>query len=219
MPVSFLPFDAVKNAIASDDAQKADYLVPLSDLELEVGEKGAWLCLCPFGTFSVSPIAQGQICQKLGLPLSYLRRCPPWLQRQNLSFWLSRRQRKGGKVLLRTKGEVLRAFLSPSFSPFDHRDLLAVLESLPSVGENLLPFQFALTETSLHLSLLAPEPFEVGMGRSKGEVALRCLPSQQRGRFRQSRPLRLLAPACLREPFRERDCLRQSPPLAGQEGR
>ena len=41
MAVSFLPFDAVKNAIALDDAQKADYLVPLSDLELEVGEKGA----------------------------------------------------------------------------------------------------------------------------------------------------------------------------------
>jgi hypothetical protein len=62
---------------------------------------------------------------------------------------------------LRTKGEVLRAFLSPSFSPFDHRDLLAVLESIPSVGEKLLPFQFALTEKSLHLSLLDPDPFEV----------------------------------------------------------
>jgi hypothetical protein len=161
MSVSFLPLDAVKNAIALDDAQKADYIVPLSDLDLEIGENGAWLCLCPFGTFSVSSIAQEQICQKLGLPLSYLRRCPVWLQRQNLSFWLSRRQRKGGNVLLRTKGEVLRAFLSPSFSPFDHRDLLAVLESIPSVGEKLLPFQFALTEKSLHLSLLDPEPFEV----------------------------------------------------------
>jgi len=161
MAVSFLPFDAVKNAIALDDAQKADYIVPLADLDLEIGENGAWLCLCPFGTFSVSPIAQEQICQKLGLPLSYLRRCPVWLQRQNLSFWLSRRQRKGGNVLLRTKGEVVRAFLSPSFSPFDHRDLLAVLESIPSVGERLLPFRFDLTEKSLHLSLLDPEPFEV----------------------------------------------------------
>jgi len=161
MAVSFLPFDAVKNAIALDDAQKADYIVPLADLDLEIGENGAWLCLCPFGTFSVSPIAQEQICQKLGLPLSYLRRCPVWLQRQNLSFWLSYKQRKGGKVLLRTKGEVVRAFLSPSFSPFDHRDLLAVLESIPSVGERLLPFRFDLTEKSLHLSLLDPEPFEV----------------------------------------------------------
>jgi len=161
MAVSFLPFDAVKNAIALDDAQKADYIVPLADLDLEIGENGAWLCLCPFGTFSVSSIAREQICQKLGLPLSYLLRCPVWLQRQNLSFWLSQRQRKGGKVLLRTKGEVVRAFLSPSFSPFDHRDLLAVLESIPSVGERLLPFRFDLTEKSLHLSLLDPEPFEV----------------------------------------------------------
>ncbi len=161
MALSFLPFEAVKAAVLADDAQKADYLVPLNELEVEVGEDGKWGCLCPFGTFSFSPLAQEQVCQKLGLPLSYLRRCPPWLQRQNLSFWLSKRQQKGGKVLLRTKGEWVRAFLSPSFSPFDHRDLLQVLESLPSVGETLLPFQFALTEKALHLSLLNPEPVEV----------------------------------------------------------
>jgi hypothetical protein len=49
MSVSFLPLDAVKIAIALDDAQKADYIVPLSTWIWRLGKMVRGFAFAPSG--------------------------------------------------------------------------------------------------------------------------------------------------------------------------
>ncbi len=156
--------DAVCQRVAADDEGKQDYLCPLEGLTYEVApQRGKSVLICPHGQFTLTPFAEGQLCQKLGIPVSYLRRCPAWLKRQNIDYWLERRKQRGGEVLLRTKGNWLRAFLSQSYSLFDNKDLLKALSAIPAVGTELLPHSsgLSLTDKSFHLPLIKQEPIEV----------------------------------------------------------
>lgn len=164
MRLNFTTLDFVRQKVAADDDGKRDYFCPIEHLTYEVAERsGQSLIICPFGQFTLTPFAESQLCQKLGIPVSYLRRCPLWLKRENIDYWLEQRKREGGEVLLRTKGEWLRAFLSKSYSIFDNKDLLDMLSSVPSVGKEILPHAsgLSLTDKSFHLPLIKPESIEV----------------------------------------------------------
>ena len=38
----------------------------------------------------LKPIAQQSIANRLGIPIHYLRKCPPDIQRTNINYWLAK---------------------------------------------------------------------------------------------------------------------------------
>jgi hypothetical protein len=114
----------------------------------------------------LSPWATQQLCQRLGIPIGYFRRCPAALQDANVNHWLeaSGQSRRSGerrsrtvaaeKWLLRARGDTLRGVLTERYARLDNVDLLTALaplwESRFEVG------WFALTDETLHLRVIDP---------------------------------------------------------------
>lgn len=114
---------------------------------------------------SLTPWATGQLCQFLGMPTAYFRRCPPELQDTQCNHWLEERVQETvleavstgkGKTsprwLLRARGDVLRGVLTERYVRLDHLELFAALS--PALAQSGYEVDwFALTDESLHLRL------------------------------------------------------------------
>lgn len=146
-------------------------------------------------TLTPSTWAFAQLCQRLGIPAGYLRRCPPQLQAPHVNHWLHQppaASANGGQGerstthrapwLLRAKSETLRAVLSASYSRIDNSQLLTHVEPVLKA-----PFQigkFDLTDESLHLRIIDPhlrrevlpgDDLTVGVHISNSEVGRRSV--------------------------------------------
>jgi len=76
----------------------------------------------------LNPIAQMSISNRLGIPFTYLRKCPPDIQRLNLNHWLL--HEKNEKLFLRFNGNDVRAVFTPRYIPTDNIEVLDKLKSL-----------------------------------------------------------------------------------------
>ena len=162
-----------RERVAEDDAGKWDRLVPRQQIACWNGRLNL---PCPAPdldtTLQASPLsltpttwATGQLCQRLGIPTAYFRRCPPAVQDVQLNYWLRADDGQDDKVkdgngregtwLLRGKGATLRGLLSERYSPLDNAHLLDSL--LPVLDEQFQVSGFSLTEESLHLRVINPQ--------------------------------------------------------------
>jgi len=180
--------DAALESVRRDDRNKWDAPVFRHDLFLENGK----LTLPPFydgvpdtsgyPRLTPSQWAWSQLCQRLGMPAHYFRKCPSRLQDIQFNYWIKqpretkpesgegqdaekgdegqptpphlRRQEqdKPERWLLRGKGEGVRAVLSDKYAPLDNNVLLTSL--IPVMRRGLQVKHFTLTEESLHLRLI-----------------------------------------------------------------
>ena len=162
-----------RERVAEDDAGKWDRLVPRrqiacwngrlslpSTVDLPADAKfphGTPLSLTP------TPWATGQLCQRLGIPTAYFRRCPPAVQDVQLNYWLHARDGEKGTGkksdeetwLLRGKGATLRGLLSERYSPLDNAHLLDSIA--PVLDDQFQVSGFSLTDESLHLRVIHPQ--------------------------------------------------------------
>ncbi|MFC1513475.1 hypothetical protein ACFL5P_00525 [candidate division KSB1 bacterium] len=100
-------------------------------------------------THPVKPIAQRSIAFRLGIPLQYISKCPPELQRDNLEYWLQ--YEKNEKLLFRFNGDSVRAIFTERYQALDN---FMVLEQLGRVGYTPeTPVQCALDENFMSLSI------------------------------------------------------------------
>ncbi|MFC1556011.1 DUF932 domain-containing protein [candidate division KSB1 bacterium] len=100
-------------------------------------------------THPVKPIAQRSIAFRLGVPLQYISKCPPELQRDNLEYWLQ--HEKNEKLLFRFSGDSVRAIFTERYQALDN---FMVLEQLAKVGYTPeTPVQCALDENFMSLSI------------------------------------------------------------------
>lgn len=115
--------------------------------------------------------ATGQLCQFLGIPTAYFRRCPLSLQDTQANHWLQclteeQAQEKMGKTgkggraagsqrserwLLRARGETLRGVLTERYTRLDHLELFEALS--PALTRDYEVDWFALTDEAFHLRL------------------------------------------------------------------
>jgi len=185
----------VREQIEADDAPKWDSLVPCRQLTLHHGrlvfpqaqhdghEQG----------LSLTPWALSQLCQKLGIPAGYVKKCPPHLQDANVNYWNQSEKigRQFDKAdadpdqawLLRARGNTLRGVLSSRYAKLDNAALLDTL--LPIVGGTRYQVGLAqLTPESFHLRLIDPliardvlpdDRFLVGVHIANSEVGLRAV--------------------------------------------
>ncbi len=79
----------------------------------------------------LKPIAQQSIAYRLGIPIQYLKKCPPDIQEFNLNYWIKRE--KNDQLFVRFDGDEVRAVFTPRYVPTDN---LEVLERLLSLGFN-----------------------------------------------------------------------------------
>jgi hypothetical protein len=76
----------------------------------------------------LKPIAQQSIANRLGIPIHYLRKCPPDIQRSNINYWLARE--KNDELFFRFDGEKVRAIFTPRYTPTDNIDVLEKIRAL-----------------------------------------------------------------------------------------
>ncbi len=68
------------------------------------------------------PLAQQSIACRLGIPIHYLRRCPPEMQSYNLNHWIEKE--KNEELFFRFDGEEVRAIFTPKYKPVDNFEVL-----------------------------------------------------------------------------------------------
>jgi hypothetical protein len=73
----------------------------------------------------VLPQAQRLLANRLGVPFSYLDRCPAELQAENLNFWLEQERKERESFFLRFNGQrQVRAAFTTRFEPIDNYEIL-----------------------------------------------------------------------------------------------
>jgi hypothetical protein len=100
------------------------------------------------------------LCQKLGIPTAYFRRCPTHLQDSQASHWLWKLEEKetaedkAEEWLLRMKGDRVRGILSPRYTKISHSEVAEIVTSI--CAERFRVEWLAVTDESLHLRLVDP---------------------------------------------------------------
>ena len=173
-----------------DEAHKWDLLLERDQLRLEEGRlrlsrssqkhlPQAGAMAAPRG-LKLTNWATGQLCQRLGIPAAYFRRCPRSLQDAQANHWLHQSSGNGhgtdcdGEVegsangkqralqsqqqqrwLLRANGETVRGILSDRYSKLDNAEVWECLHPVLMQSHFEVNW-FAVTDESLHLRLFDP---------------------------------------------------------------
>lgn len=127
-PVNTL--ERLQSAVDVEDAGKVDELIAVDQMsmtddgDVSIGSK----------TLVPSSHAFSQLCTRLRMPATYLRKCPGKIRAANVNFWLAEYaksvQEDDRKWLLREKNSTLRAILSDRYTALDNRLLLTMVENL-----------------------------------------------------------------------------------------
>ncbi len=87
----------------------------------------------------MSSHAEGQLLQRLGIPIAYIHRCPFTLAKRNLDYWLHHYTDKDIKFRLvdGEKGTRCRAVVTPRYVPMDDKDVIPeILDQLGALAQN-----------------------------------------------------------------------------------
>jgi hypothetical protein len=74
------------------------------------------------------PMAQQSAACRLGIPIHYLRKCPPEVQAYNMNHWI--KKEKNEELFFRWAGEEVRAIFTPRYRPVDNFEVMEKLDSL-----------------------------------------------------------------------------------------
>lgn len=103
--------------------------------------------------------AKTQMCTRLGVPQSYLKKCPDYLQKNNLNYWL---ENIGGKnLLVRLDGEEVRAIFTTRYQAINHPEVVQQLISNYGIERNV---RYNLSDDILTISITNGKDFEVVQG-------------------------------------------------------
>ncbi|MCK5679203.1 DUF932 domain-containing protein, partial [bacterium] len=102
-----------------------DVFVPVSDISFD----GLESVNISGERFQMRNTAQRGISYRLGVPFSYLRKCPEDVQAYNLNHWIEKE--KNDELFFRFDGEEVRAVFTPRYVPMDN---VAVMERLDNLG-------------------------------------------------------------------------------------
>lgn len=102
-----------------------DRLIPVDEISFNSLEQ-----VCISGeTHRLRPIAQQSIAYRLGIPINYLRKCPPEVQKFNMDHWIKSERNKN--LFFRFDQNEIRAIFSPRYKVTDQ---IHVLDRLLDLG-------------------------------------------------------------------------------------
>jgi len=100
-------------------------------------------------SYPLRPIAQQSIANRLGIPIQYLKKCPPEIQRYNMNYWIEKE--KNEELFFRFDKNEVRAIFTPRYIPTDN---LEVLERLRSLDYSLdMPVQCSLDDNFMMVNI------------------------------------------------------------------
>jgi hypothetical protein len=193
-PLAHHGWDEVCDQLQKDDLGKWDRIIPRDELRFEEGQidfPRRYALAGSTNQLKLSDWATNQLCQKLGVPVSYFRRCPTSLRDAQVNYWLrhpegeaeSSDSRGESRWLLRVRGETLRAVLTERYSRVGNAEMVEAIS--PVLKETGLSVRwFALSDEGVHLRLVdASRPLEVlpgdpvmaGIHLANSEVGKRSL--------------------------------------------
>jgi hypothetical protein len=115
---SMTTLEKVYDRVANMARLHEDRLIPVDDVSFTDLES-----VCISGaTYNLRPIAQQNICYRLGIPIHYLRKCPQHIQQNNLNYWI--KHEKNEKLFFRFDGGDVRAIFTPRYIPTDNKEVL-----------------------------------------------------------------------------------------------
>jgi hypothetical protein len=152
-----------------------DHLIPVEDISFDNLES----IKISNELHPMKPIAQQSIANRLGIPILYLKKCPPEVQAYNMNHWI--KEEKNDQLFLRFDGDEVRAVFTPKYQPIDNFEVLERLDSLGYPSET--PVQCHLDGNFMSLSILdGKQTFSLngdritpGVSVSNSEVGLACL--------------------------------------------
>lgn len=164
LPDKAKAFSVIADKITEDAQDKFDLILKPSEFAFG-NELKDLIMYSPLtgGTCVVQPWALSQICQKIGVPVSYINKCVSSnemkLAVQNLNRWWSIYSASSDKMqnlyrLRRAKPNILRAFLSSRYSVFNDVDIINFLNSSSLIKDRFFYDTFFMTDGRLAIRLV-----------------------------------------------------------------
>ncbi|HDL07572.1 MAG TPA: hypothetical protein ENG35_02400, partial [Desulfobacteraceae bacterium] len=115
----------VQNRVIEMARNYHDEYVPVQDISFEnLKSVNIGNSIHPLKT-----VAQWEISNRLGVPYSYLRKCPEDMQAYNLNHWIKKERNE--ELFFRFDDQEVRAVFTPRYVPVDN---IAVMERLDALG-------------------------------------------------------------------------------------
>lgn len=153
---------AILNQLQQEVETKKDFMIHPEDIRMTVEGKLRSRNR-DLNDFHVTDWALGQLSSKLdaGLPIRYLRKCPPQLQAVNVNHWIQQFDReKHNPWLIRTQAGnlgngMVRGVLSERYSPFDDHEIIEIISKFFGNTEaNIKINWWHRDDTGFHLRIL-----------------------------------------------------------------
>ncbi len=100
--------------------------------------------------YKLGPVAQQSIAYRLGIPLQYLKRCPPDIQAYNMNHWIKRERNE--ELFFRFDADTVRAIFTTKYRPVDNFEILEKLDSIGYGADTQV--QASLDETFMMLNIM-----------------------------------------------------------------
>lgn len=148
-------WEDVINKVKIDDKGKIDLKTNYSAVEMVALDEGTQV-KHEDKLYTLTDFAEKQICGRLRIPHEYYRRCPANLRQNNLDHWHQGMQERD--LLLRTKNDTARAFLTHRYSVINNVDVVNNLSQMQPDGR----FQsIEITDIAMHLRQVNAQSLEI----------------------------------------------------------
>jgi hypothetical protein len=145
--------------VLRDSETKQDQTFTLKDLNM--GNDGR-IILPELGSFLLNDWSTAQLAQKIGIPVKYIKNCPPDLQALNFNYWLQNSEDANKEYNFRLRRDssisLIRGVMTSRYSPFDDHEILEILNRIftKHMGNTDVEW-FYRDETGFHLRILVNE--------------------------------------------------------------
>ena len=160
-----MDWEHIAKEIIHDDRDKWDHKVTGEEIRitregvLELTNGG------PAERYSLSEVATGQMCQRLGIPVSYYRRIDSEMKAVVANYDLERLS--DHSYLLRGKGDWIRGFLSAEYVTYNNSQIAETVSALLK-DASVSVKTFVLEETHMFLKIISEDIVDSASGLKGG---------------------------------------------------
>src|SRR5690606_266244 len=136
---------------------KMDQVFTLKDLKMNDDGR---ILLPELGLFKLNNWSTTQLAQKVGIPVKYIKNCPPELQALNFNHWLQNSEEAATEYNFRMRSDksMMRGVMTDKYTPFDDHEILDILNRIFTNNMGNIDVEwFHQDETGFHLRILINE--------------------------------------------------------------
>ena len=177
---NLVTFEKVREKVEALSLGNFDDFIPVNDISFDSLD----IVRIAGQSYPMRPIAQQLMCNRLGVPVQYLRRCPVELQSENLNHWI--RKEKNNELFFRfTVESEVRAIFTDRYRICDNMNVIERLDSLGYSPDT--PVKYHLDDEFMSLSIPdGGKTFKVngdsvtpGISINNSEIGKHCLSISQ----------------------------------------